>query len=1042
MPIDTRAVVTCSLGTLISGSISDGYLQGNGLVLTQGAVELSGTYTPAVGTVVTVAYKYNGGTRNVPRKLRVLSSFADPLRRTTRVQLGCKLTYLSDLRQRLKWSALDDPENAGLSAADAEIITIPIHAASVFAKCLTELGLTASSNPLTNRFSVAEYDYSAGYVAVIAELLTSENYFGYLDFSEVLQVVSLNQNGGTGPVVTEAQIIDLSDINAGALPGEAVTVSYSSLQLKAAPELDDWSTSRSSNRSSVTISYNDPLDGSRQTILYSVLETEEETSDFQALTKASTGERLNVLRYRKVERKESSPKVLGSVMVQFLEAGISPPVAQLVTTTEEWFYYDAEGNEIRTVKETYADRAYGFGQVSLPMVIDAVVNGVNVKQAVSLPIGQTYLQDAVETETTVQGTLRKVVTRRYGNWLATIAGQQSVAESRESFTTTAQVEQYLATALSGKWLLGVDIRTEDNTSSSQRVPFKPEVINQQYSKGGNPANGYRTESSAEVVLALGSATAQRRTEFSLPKAPDDYFYKSGGSYGSIQSNARSKAKAYGTVQNRLLLGNRSGMNLRLHPTQMPEAPFGALIVKLQGQACLYRVNGTSWTFNAEGIVAATDALFWGAVGGSGTRWYPLAPGVSTLPSLPATTTVNVTGVNDSAQTVTIAQQTQMVVPAVIQPYNETAVLAPTTRAGLVVTSLPYALTATTAQAITTKAKMTGRRVRLVDVPAAAVAVAGEVPAVSIGAAVFAPVAAITVQSLTPTLASGASVIVPSLGIAVEGAAPIQAGRLKTQVLVPAVDLAVAATAPSVFTGSSIAPPASDVAIAAAIPAGIGSFDPHFTNVSLSLHMDGSNNSTTFTDKSNNAFAVTVNGDAKVSTAQSKFGGASLLLDGTGDYLSVSDAAALDMETGDFTIEFWFLWDASQTTSFPRLLSKGVYATAGTLEICLNPSNGNVFAIYGSGATSIGFGGATTSGNWHHFLMSRSGTTLRGFVNGTQGGSSPYTVSENFANSTALLIGTSQASEPFKGHIDEVQVTKGIARRTANFTVADLPHPDR
>ena len=199
--------------------------------------------------------------------------------------------------------------------------------------------------------------------------------------------------------------------------------------------------------------------------------------------------------------------------------------------------------------------------------------------------------------------------------------------------------------------------------------------------------------------------------------------------------------------------------------------------------------------------------------------------------------------------------------------------------------------------------------------------------------------------------------------------------------------------------------------------------------------------TTFTDSSSAARTVSRFGNTEIRTAQSKFGGASGYFDGTGDYLSVSSAADLNMGSGDFTIEFWFRWDSSQTVSFPRLLSKGVYGAAGTLEICLNPSNGNVFAIYGASSVSIGFGGATSSGTWNQFTMSRSGTTLRGFVNGTQGGSSPYTVSEDFTNSTALLIANSQASEPFAGYIDELRITKGVARRTANFTPATVAFPD-
>jgi hypothetical protein len=128
MTVDIRAIVRCSLGELISASVSDDYIQGSGLIKTKGSCEISGLISPAVGSIVTFTYTKSGIVRNVPRKLRVLSSFADPYRRTTKVELGCKLTYLQDLKDPIKWTALNDPENAGITEADTEIVTFPISA--------------------------------------------------------------------------------------------------------------------------------------------------------------------------------------------------------------------------------------------------------------------------------------------------------------------------------------------------------------------------------------------------------------------------------------------------------------------------------------------------------------------------------------------------------------------------------------------------------------------------------------------------------------------------------------------------------------------------------------------------------------------------------------------------------------------------------------------------------------------------------------------------------------------------------------------------
>lgn len=74
-------------------------------------------------------------------------------------------------------------------------------------------------------------------------------------------------------------------------------------------------------------------------------------------------------------------------------------------------------------------------------------------------------------------------------------------------------------------------------------------------------------------------------------------------------------------------------------------------------------------------------------------------------------------------------------------------------------------------------------------------------------------------------------------------------------------------------------------------------DPDFASVALLLHMDGANGSASFTDSSGNAHAVTANGGAQISTAQSKFGGSSADFDAVDSYLSVADDYQMAAEGG-------------------------------------------------------------------------------------------------------------------------------------------------
>jgi len=250
MTIDIRANVTCSLGDLISGSISDDYIQGNGLVKTKGNCEINGILTPKPGTVVTFSYSRSGSSKQIPRKLRVLSSFADPFRNTTQVELGCKLTYLEGLapmplddegqkaeldarRQHCLNGYVDYPPNSQ--------VPYPINASAVMNECLQKLKITASSVPLTNVFMIDKFDLSAGYVEVLSNLLLSESYFGYLDANETLQVVSLSGDGGNGPNIDATALIDLGPIGVGDLPAETVLVRYEALKLDREMELSNLS---------------------------------------------------------------------------------------------------------------------------------------------------------------------------------------------------------------------------------------------------------------------------------------------------------------------------------------------------------------------------------------------------------------------------------------------------------------------------------------------------------------------------------------------------------------------------------------------------------------------------------------------------------------------------------------------------------------------------------------------------------------------------------------------------------------------------------
>jgi hypothetical protein len=208
-------------------------------------------------------------------------------------------------------------------------------------------------------------------------------------------------------------------------------------------------------------------------------------------------------------------------------------------------------------------------------------------------------------------------------------------------------------------------------------------------------------------------------------------------------------------------------------------------------------------------------------------------------------------------------------------------------------------------------------------------------------------------------------------------------------------------------------------------------DPDFANVSLLLHMDGTNGSTTFTDSSSNAFAVTAFGNAQVTTTDPKFGTGSLTLDGDDDYLTVAADADFQFGTGDFTVECWVYVNSTGNTGLFTFGSSG-----SGLQVNLFNSQWNL-GTAGSGGTAMA---AITTGAWQHLAVTRSGSSLRMFINGTQIGST-LTNSTNLSDN-ALKIGYYFGSNyAMNGKVDDFRVTKGVARYTANFTAPTAPFPD-
>lgn len=221
-------------------------------------------------------------------------------------------------------------------------------------------------------------------------------------------------------------------------------------------------------------------------------------------------------------------------------------------------------------------------------------------------------------------------------------------------------------------------------------------------------------------------------------------------------------------------------------------------------------------------------------------------------------------------------------------------------------------------------------------------------------------------------------------------------------------------------------------------------DGYFSNVSLLLHANGSDGSTTFTDNSSNAHTCTANGNAQIDTAQSKFGGSSALFDGTTDWISVPDHASLQFGSGNFTVEGWIRPNA--LSGLRMLYSKRPAVGTGRAGVNLY-HNGTT--LVGEATTDAGAswnvvisGGTLSTGSWQHVAITRSGSTWRLFLDGTLLASATDSGTvHDAANPVFIGAMPSAGSSCFNGWIDDLRVTKGVARYTAAFTPPSSEFPD-
>jgi len=189
------------------------------------------------------------------------------------------------------------------------------------------------------------------------------------------------------------------------------------------------------------------------------------------------------------------------------------------------------------------------------------------------------------------------------------------------------------------------------------------------------------------------------------------------------------------------------------------------------------------------------------------------------------------------------------------------------------------------------------------------------------------------------------------------------------------------------------------------------------------------------------------GNAQIDTTEKKYGTGSMKFGGSGDYLKGRVTPSVDFGSGDWTVESWI--NLSAINKFNNIVSFGRDQASG---LSFDLSDSNRLRVMGQidGSWTVVAQGATglSADTWYHVAFVRNGSSFKIYLDGIEDGSGTNSGSITDPTSDAdsalrvgywyILAGTFRY---FSGYIDDLRVTKGVARYTSDFTPPPMLLPN-
>lgn len=207
-------------------------------------------------------------------------------------------------------------------------------------------------------------------------------------------------------------------------------------------------------------------------------------------------------------------------------------------------------------------------------------------------------------------------------------------------------------------------------------------------------------------------------------------------------------------------------------------------------------------------------------------------------------------------------------------------------------------------------------------------------------------------------------------------------------------------------------------------------DPYFSSVSLLLNGD------TLTDLSSSPKSITNNGSVTVNTSIKQFGTGSLRFNGTSSYLSIPYSDAFNFSSGTFTFECWIYQIANGGTGH-YILDQRNFPTGTGFSI-----NGGIPTLMYAGMNEARGTTAIPLNTWTHVAISVLNGTARIYIDGVQTFyGTGYTFPDVSGTSTPMWVGAPNSYGVFlNAYVDDLRITKGVARYTSNFTPPTAAFP--